>query len=173
MDKHYCGECENFIPLPGLAKGKCKIKPYWKTRKGKQKEFSTTRMQPSCKSFTLSAEGFKPVTIICKRCGKEVEKTAKSKQIFCSDECNVKWNQEARKRKRAEEHGIKFKCHICGKPLEGSQKKYCLSCKEYISKPTEKPSPKKKRKVMSISEINTLALKEHLSYGEYVMKYGL
>ena len=169
MEKHYCGECENFIPLPGLAKGKCKIKPF-----RKQREFFTTRMQRECKSFSLSVEGFKPVIITCKRCGKEVEKTSKSKQIFCSKECSVKWNQEEGKRKRAEEHGIKFKCHICGKPLEGSQKKYCLACKEYISKATEtKPAPKKKRKVMSISEINTLALAEHLSYGEYVMKYGL
>ena len=173
MEKHYCGECENFIPLAGLAKGKRKIKPYGKTQKGKQKEFFTTRMQRECKSFTLSAEGFKPVIITCKRCGKEVEKTAKSKQVFCSDECCVKWNQEEGKRKRAEEHGIKFKCHICGKPLGSSQKKYCLACKEYISKPTEKLAPKKKRKVMSISEINRLALAEHLSYGEYVMKYGV
>lgn len=176
MEKKHCGECENFIPLPGLARGKCKIKQCVKTRKGEEIEFLPVRMRPACKTdFVLSKTGFKPVSIICKYCGKEVEKTARPKQEFCSIECRTSWFKEEGKRKRREEHGIKYKCQICGKPLEGNQKKYCFECSGKVHKPIEQKveKPKKKRKVLSISEINRRALAEHLSYGEYVMKYGV
>ena len=175
MEKHYCGECKNYVPLPGRARGKCSIRQYTKTRKGEETEFMPVRMRAACNSFVLSESGFKPVTIICKFCGKEAEKTVRQKQVFCSKECQIKWNREENKRKRAEEHNTKFRCHICGGVLEGNQKKYCFDCKGKIHKPIEQKveKPKKKRRVLSISEINRRALAEHLSYGEYVMKYGL
>ena len=172
---HYCGECENYIPLPGVARGRCKIKQFMKTRKGEEKEFLPVRMRPACKTdFVLSADGFRPVIITCKYCGKEIEKTTTKKQEFCpGGECYTKWYQEEGKRKRRQEHGEKYKCQMCGKPLEVHQKKYCSDCSGKKHKPIEKKPAEKKRNVLSISEINRRALAEHLSYGEYVMKYGL
>lgn len=118
----------------------------------------------------------------CRYCGKEMKIGFDNRRVFCSDECSKAFYGRL-KRKNAI-------CDICGKPLTGMQKKYCSDeCakkgfvkvrneykKDLYKKPKAEEKPKAKRnrpkKVLSASEIETIARAEGLTYGKCVAKYG-
>lgn len=125
-------------------------------------------------------------TMKCVVCGKEfVASTVQSK--YCSKECSNKvFYQKARAKRLARKS--KATCEVCGKPLtefrsylycskECSQKAKRQMLKENseINRQMAKPkrSAKSKKPVLSISEICKLAMAEHLTYGQYVEKYGV
>lgn len=83
----------------------------------------------------------------CLVCGKEFVRVKQTRRIYCSKECQYIATLEKQKLyKRNMRELEKKKIHI------------------------DEPKPKKG---LSIKEINERALKEHLSYGQYVSKYGL
>jgi predicted nucleic acid-binding Zn ribbon protein len=119
----------------------------------------------------------------CRKCGKEIKVVFGGRRVFCSDECCKAWYKE---------HGrIHKNCLICGKPLTGTNKKYCSAECRYqaqlqrqrsanlieYKKPKAEATPPKKRgrpkKKQSLADINKLARAEGLTYGQYVGKYGL
>jgi predicted nucleic acid-binding Zn ribbon protein len=76
----------------------------------------------------------KKPTRYCKECGKEI--TSKWGKDFCCKSCSTKYNNEHRDKSiyRKEKHTVctpkERYCIICGKKLEGSQRKYCSeSCR--------------------------------------------
>lgn len=117
----------------------------------------------------------------CEICEKEFLPT-KSRQKYCSPDC-VKEAHKANQRVFAERHKVQKKCRICGAILTGRQisccSKECLKESERRRRAEQKqneviPMPKPRRKPkLSISEICRLALEEHLTYGQYVQKYGV
>lgn len=122
----------------------------------------------------------------CVLCGKEFIATSVQSK-FCSKECQSKHTKSKAKAKRLEMKS-KMTCEVCGKPLtEYRSYNYCskkcmqkakkLFLKENsdINRQMAKPRRSKKSKgpKLSISEICKLAMEEHLSYGQYVEKYGL
>lgn len=48
-----CGECKNFIKMPCVAYGKCKVQRFIKTRSGREtnREFLPYRSRNACKQF--------------------------------------------------------------------------------------------------------------------------
>ena len=162
-----CRDCGNFVPIEGTACGKCKARPFARKQGGKltDKEFITERSKAACEVyFVKREEEIPPIIKPCKQCGKSFEVKAKGKHEFCCSDCRVKWFHEEGKRKRLEARA-KQKCKLCGGPMTGNGRKYCEDCAKSLKAPaTERPKIKRSR-VMSISEINTLALKEHVSYG--------
>ena len=170
-----CRDCENFVPIEGTAYGKCKARPFARKQGGQltDKEFITERCKIACEvDFVKREEELPPIIKTCKQCGKEFVVTGKGKHEFCCSDCRVKWFHEEKMRKRLEARANK-KCAMCGGPMTGNGRKYCLSCRGKLSKATIENAKIHKRKALSINEINALALAEHLSYGEYVHKYGL
>ncbi len=122
--------------------------------------------------------------IKCECCGKEfIATTVKSK--FCSKECLIKVSRQ-KARERNMERKSKMKCEECGKPLGAySSSHYCSKECSYEAtkrrlregKPAsvvkEERKRKQKKPVLSIGEICRLAMAEHLTYGQYVEKYGV
>lgn len=116
----------------------------------------------------------------CELCGKKfIANNIKSK--YCSKECLIKV-MNRRKREKNLNRKANMLCMECGKPIgEYRSSVYCSKKCQYEaskrrlreSKP-EKPKPKRQRKPkLSISEICKLAASEHLTYGQYVEKYGV
>lgn len=116
----------------------------------------------------------------CELCGKEfIAKTVNSK--YCGEECLIKVTNQ-RKREKNLKRKANMLCMECGKPIgEYRSSVYCSKKCQYEaskrrlreSKP-KKPKPKRQRKPkLSISEICRLAASEHLTYGQYVEKYGV
>ncbi len=48
-----CGKCKNFIKIPDVACGKCKVQKFIKTRSGREtnREFMPYRSRTACKQF--------------------------------------------------------------------------------------------------------------------------
>ena len=175
MNKNRCGDCKNFIKVEGTPYGRCKIRKFlkYKTRgMHHEREFRPLQGRKACKDgFILDYEKVIEV-YYCKYCGKEIkrEKGKKGARVFCSPECRMKWYGRQSKPPQ------KRYCLICGKPLTGRRRVYCSDeCAEKAKTyplPAETISSSQKN-VLSISEINAIALREHLSYGEVVNKYRL
>lgn len=148
-----CRECANFIPIGGTVYGRCRVRPFAKKQGGQltDREFITSRGRAACKGDFVKADKLPEVIKECRRCKKSFPVTEKSRRVFCCDECRERWHREKQKRERAGRRAQKKKAAGAAKP--------------------EKTL--KRKKGLSIGEINALALAEHLSYGEYVMKYGL
>lgn len=120
-------------------------------------------------------------TIECEWCGKEfIATSVRSK--YCSKECREKAMHQQAKEERLERKKKKS-CTICGKPLgEYHSNLYCSkkcayeATKRRLRENAEiksiKPKEPKKPK-LTISEVCRRAFAEHLSYGEYVKKYGV
>lgn len=116
--------------------------------------------------------------IKCKWCGKEFMPYHPI-QVYCSTECRTASLYERKKQERREDIKI-LKCQNCGGPITGNRKrKFC--CEKCMHQyyynhngglVAKKPR-KKKEKPLSISEICKRAAEEHMSYGQYVTKYGL
>lgn len=165
MTKRYkCRECANFLPIEGTVYGHCKVRPFAQKQGGQltDKEFLTTRSRNACnKNDFVKADKIPEVVRVCKRCGKEFVVEEKGRREFCCDECRVKWHQEEQKRLRAERKAQKaLGVKKISSAKTGSSPK--------VKQPKEPTKPK-----MSISDICKMALEEHLSYGEIVLKYGL
>lgn len=172
MEKRICAYCgKDFIPTHGRQKYCCK-ECYDEAHK---ESFRSAR-----------AKEIVGKTMKCEVCGKEfVASTVQSK--YCSKECSNKvFYQKARAKRLARKS--KMTCEMCGKPLtdyrsylycskECTQKAKRQMLKENseINRQMAKPkrSAKSKKPVLSISEICKLAMAEHLTYGQYVEKYGV
>lgn len=144
-----CKECANFLPIEGTVYGRCKVRPIARNQGGRLngKEFITSRGKYACTVDFVKADKIPEVVRVCKRCGKEFTVTDNSRRVFCCDECRERWHieQKSRERKAIKEE------KASAKRVKSSRKK----------------------KVLSISEICKLAMEEHLSYGQYVERYGL
>ena len=103
----------------------------------------------------------------CPECGKVFEKREK-RQTYCCVECRIKHYQKNKPKK------LYYHCEYCGKVYEqGSENKYCSDeCKSKYASGRNKKSGRKK-KPLSIVEVETLARAEGLSFGQYVKKYKL
>ncbi len=117
----------------------------------------------------------------CVICGEPLDGYRNRK--YCSKECAAQARRESQKRAVKERGGCNIgdiiTCPTCGKNFRYSsgRKKYCsVECKEKAGKmgigKKSRRSPRRKR-VRTLSEILRAARKEHLSYWEYVNKYGL
>lgn len=69
------------------------------------------------------------------------------------------------------------KCEICGREFEKNEMKYCSrACARKALKAKELEKIRKKwkdGKQLTINEVNELALQEHMTYGQFVGKYGV
>jgi hypothetical protein len=118
-------------------------------------------------------------------CGKEFKMNLKGNQKYCSQKCCEGWYRHKKPKE------VKY-CAICGREVEDTKRLYCSpdcsyeamlrrqsAYKSIYKKPKAevKEEPKKKRgrkkKKLSLAEINELARAEGLNYGQYVAKYGL
>lgn len=108
----------------------------------------------------------------CKFCGKPFE-TDNSKKVFCRWECTREFGK-IRAREYYREYSKQYKytkrCQHCGKLFQaGRNKLYCSKeCKSAALTKTQ--VPKKKRQVMSLSQVARAAREVGMSYGEYVRK---
>lgn len=84
--------------------------------------------------------------MICEICGKEFSPSARN-QKYCGTECGLKANRER-------------------------QKAYRENTKSMKEKEVRRNAHTRKKK-LTISDINAMALKEGLSYGKFIGKYGL
>lgn len=150
MTKRYkCRECANFLPIEGTVYGHCKVRPFaqkqggWKT----DKELLVTRSRDACQKDFVKVDKIPDVVRVCKRCGKEFTLSKNGNRVFCCNECRINWHieQKSRERKAIKEE-------------KASAKKVKSS---------------RKKKVLSLSEVRKLADAEGLSYGQYVIKYGV
>ncbi len=130
----------------------------------------------------------------CAICGTPFE--AYRNRKYCSKECAVRAAEETRIRQLRERGGRTLGdiiiCPTCGKNFlySSSRKRYCsVECQKKAQKtrideaiPVQAASRKitqgdtvrpKKKRAKTMSEIAKAAREEHLSYGEYVVKYGL
>ncbi len=117
----------------------------------------------------------------CAVCGTPFE--AHRNKIYCSKECAVRAAEETRIRRLRERGsyvvGDIITCPVCGKNFMFSSggKKYCSAeCQRKarklgISKATPM-SPRKKRP-STLAEVERKSREEGMSYGEYVVKYGI
>lgn len=129
-----------------------------------------------------------PIEITCKYCGEKVV-TYDINRTFCSKDCSYKFFFEKAQREKLERKAG-MTCAVCGKPLT-SYRSYIYCSRECsvkasknssnqiykqnseINRQMAKQRTSVKKPKLSISEICKLALAEHLSYGEYVEKYGV
>lgn len=128
--------------------------------------------------------------INCKYCKIEFE-PKKDRQVFCCAGCRIKYgNEKQRSQMKNNVYEEVVKCAWCNNEftrLSSSRKRYCSEqCKKAsaqnqrkealkkIMKEFRKPKKQKKQKPkQSISDINQKARALHMSYGEYVSKYGV
>ena len=80
---------------------------------------------------------------------------------------------------------VLYTCEICGKECEGHpNSRYCSECRGTVIRSTHKESLAKRRakrqtkasevaKPMTLGQIAAKARSLHMSYGEFVAKYGL
>ena len=67
-------------------------------------------------------------------------------------------------------------CKVCGKEFMSSQKfrTYCSDeCKSCNSRHRPEPKQKIKKSKLSVTDISLMAAELHMSYGEYVAKFGV
>lgn len=103
--------------------------------------------------------------IKCPVCGEMFIKGRYKK--YCSTKCRKKdYNQRFKIK-------LYFQCEYCGIGFkEGRENPYCSEeCKnKHSNKQTKKRG--RKKKVLSLAEINQRARAEGLTYGQYIVKYG-
>lgn len=78
---------------------------------------------------------------------------------------------------------IPYTCAICGKPCEGRiNARYCPECRENVKRSTQRESKAKaaRRRCKdppaekpTLGQIAAKARRLHMSYGEFVARYGL
>ena len=104
--------------------------------------------------------------IKCPECEKMFEKRT-PRQTYCCVECRVKHYEKNKPPK------LYYQCEYCGKVYkQGSENQYCSDeCKSKYASGRDKKRVRKK-KPLSIAEINRLAKAEGLTYGQYIVKYG-
>ncbi len=117
----------------------------------------------------------------CAICGKPFE--AHRNKKYCSKECAVRAAEDTRIRQLRERGGRTIgdiiTCPTCGKNFlySSSRKRYCsVECQKKAQKMrTDEAVPvrPRKKRPKTMAEIAKAARKEHLSYGEYVVKYGI
>ena len=86
--------------------------------------------------------------------------------MYCNEDCRTAANRKILGRRT-------FECAFCGKDFESdARRKYCSAeCREDAKRENQKRKKPKKAKV-SLEQINELARKEGLTYGQYFAKYG-
>lgn len=104
----------------------------------------------------------------CPVCGKIFGTEGKARKTYCSVECREKHYAKVKKSK------LYFQCEYCGTPFkEGSTNPYCSDeCQNMYSSGRVKNTGRKK-KALSIVDISKRAKAEGMTYGQYVVKYGL
>ena len=115
----------------------------------------------------------------CEWCGKEFMPNTKGRK-YCSNEC-AKEAQYIACKEFAIRNKKRKKCEVCGNILIGKHFKYCSQgCREEAERQRKaeaqeiKAKKRRSRKPkLSIGEICKRAAEEHLTYGQYVLKYGL
>jgi predicted nucleic acid-binding Zn ribbon protein len=102
---------------------------------------------------------------ICPICGNVLESNRKK---YCSIECRNKAYIKSDKPK------IYYSCEWCGVSLpKDSTNKYCSEdCERRATGYKEPKKRGRKKKVLSLTEINKLAQAKGLTYGQYIAKYG-
>ena len=108
----------------------------------------------------------------CADCGNEIMASS-DRQKRCTD-CQSKRRREAQRireaEKRAEKRvGSSSICKDCGAEFirnSGSQK-YCPTCQKRRAEGSQ-PKPKKKKRPLSIAEVNRIAREHGRSYGQEV-----
>lgn len=116
---------------------------------------------------------------VCEWCGKNFT-PKRVNQKYCCPECQYK-DHSAKKKEAQKQQRAVATCVICGKPTNRARTiKYCSKeCYEESRRRVfregriKKTEKKPKKPVLSISEICKLAAEEHLTYGQYVEKYGV
>ena len=141
------------------------------------------------KTANKKEKGYKPEIKIkkCIVCGNEFE-TFLSRQIICDNpECKAERHRQSLReyRERTEYDTVKKICAVCGKEFETLNKRSKLTCSDECDKVyrykkrTQKSASdyiykrKTRKPKTSLAEINRMAREEHLTYGQYVAKYGL
>lgn len=134
---------------------------------------------------------------ICQNCGKEFVQTHYMQKL-CSDECKKehrkKYNHERIQKRKAERAARRTakKCSECGRvffPQRISANTCSRECSnkrtkrlnrerlaaynKEIYKSNAKTTAAPKKKTKTLKEITAAAAREHLTYGQYVLKYGL
>lgn len=126
--------------------------------------------------------------MICTICGKEFKQTHGS-QTMCSEECRKEYHRQYQENlSRMKPHTCKTSiCSECGKEFEnpGGKRMTCSpECKKARKKKVEKESREQKRQKdryisyctkrnKELSRIAAKATAEHMTYGQYVAKYGV
>ena len=128
--------------------------------------------------------------IKCKYCESEF-KPLTDRQIFCSASCRIKYgNAKQRSQMQGKVYEKVVKCAWCNNEftrLSTSRKRYCSEdCKNTANKNKKNEAlkevmkgfrksekEKNKKPKLTITEINQKARVLHMSYGEYVSKYGV
>lgn len=112
--------------------------------------------------------------IKCPWCGKEFERK-QAAQKYCCAECRKKAGKHVMRQNQIRQYKSSklFECGWCGLMFESKTKEeYC--CEECRQKAENRKRNRRKNKnKLSIEAIALASRKEGLSYGEYVMKYGL
>ena len=107
---------------------------------------------------------------VCPVCGKKFERQYNA-QKHCSAKCRTKYYAQ-KSVKDSYRPPKMYECAWCGKHFDTDRKrKYCCDecrVKANRNKPTRRKKPK-----LTLAEVNALARKEGLNYGQYVAKYGL
>ena len=139
----------------------------------------------------------KPEKKVCQNCGREFMQTHYMQKL-CSDECKKehrkKYNREQVQKRKAERQARRTarKCSECGRvffPQRANTNTCSPKCSNARSKRLQRQrqaayneetyksatvkAGKPKRKIKTLKEITAAAAKEHLTYGQYVLKYGL
>lgn len=129
---------------------------------------------------SIRAAGLKDEIRNCECCGKAfTPKTVKSR--FCCNECLQKALRQQQKEERLKRKAL-MRCEECGKPLgDYHSNRYCSKECSYEankrklreSKPAKPKTKKQTKPKMSFAEVCKRAGAEGLSYGQYVLKYGV
>ena len=108
----------------------------------------------------------------CLYCGtKFVSKTQKSK--YCSPDCRKK-DYKIKNKSEIFKHNFnisKYTCRWCGKEFEANIPR-CFCTSDCANAHRAKRKSNNKENMKAIANINELARKEGLTYGQYFAKYG-
>ncbi len=113
---------------------------------------------PSTNSEWIGRGHMKPFKMNCVRCGKEIivkHKTAK----YCKECATIRNRERAAEQGRRRTEESKKVCPVCGVRYKGKGKYCSPECKKEAR---SRPHPK------TLEEIQKLAEKQNLTYGEYV-----
>ena len=106
--------------------------------------------------------------LICPVCGKEFIRETNA-QVYCSEKCRRIYNR----RKPMNDNLKEYTCAYCGKTFKWDRKKTYCSDECRLQANGRRQRKPRKPKCLPMHEIEELARKENLSYGQVVAKYGL